>query len=1285
MTDEWGNDPVVQDDGWGNDPVTDKLPAKYVGPSPSGGANKTPQEEMLSTTSVGRVLDAFGEGASDGWGAGPVGLSSESEQYLRDIGIWASVEDTWTRPFQAFNEAILRPAAGVADSLLRVGPAAIRSVAAGAGQVGEELGLIDTIQEDGRTTAFTGVDPKTGLSLPGKDLGPIKSHDKARFVDSIDEFLEISSYVLGGDATFYGTQINVPKARSTKQALKDVNETIKANDPLTVPKAPGADDISSSVLAPGSEIVANTPKKPTDIVSAIKLGDDDVVIGKVGEEHKDVFNRALQERGMDFADQIEAMNDGQTIDAYGFYDTVAGKFLTDKEALQQAKEFGLTPPDSRAATRFISPEVVQQQERYLKSSGKPTDLVPAITMPGEKPVLGLPGEIHNDIFLRMAAERGDDFVAKYEAMTSGELDATHNYVDIRTNKTLTDKEANAAAKDYGLEPSVGPWLPSPRLINQQKAYLAAQENQPKSLGAAATPPEKLAQPITSAPVGANPKFTKPDGTVDTTKIGEMSDVYGAIDEMSQAGQGYGPLATRGEVTWAQTEELAQTAGVQPEVLLKRGIGEAWNAEQLEAAQNLLLQGADDLVKASRKARETGSDADVLAAVEAFQRASLFNEAVTGLKTEAGRALAILRKHKEAMAEVQDLKGVLDELGGKASWEEILGAMDKLDATGDMKKVNRFVADLQKPGAKDMVLEYMYNAMLSNPVTHGWNLVGNSLALLWEPGVALGQGAIGATRAALGSKSALAGQRAYMGEAPAMLWGILQGFPEGLKVAWQTVKEGKAGGKAENFRYRLIKGPDGKTKWVKSEINHAIPNATWDLTYIGKDGKVVQTPMGETVGMGSIIRTPTTMLSAADELFKAMAYRASINQQAYRIAAKKGLKGDDFIHEVAKQRENPTKKMMETAKAKGDYTTFTRELGTLGKSAQRFLEHVPVLKFVLAPFFRTPVNLIKHPLEHSVFSLFSKEVQDTAMGKNGKIARDEVYTRILMGSGVTASAYALAMAGKLTGAGPEDPRDRAGWLATGKQPYSVRIGENWVPYARLEPFATLLGIAADFAYIRGQADFTTATDIGTLAAYSASQTIMNKTWLQGITDIVEAVNDPDRHGGRYVNRLLTRAIPAASAQLARNEDPYLRDARTLLDAAKVKIPGKSQEIQPQRDVFGQPIERNYITKINKDPVVNELVRLDTYPADLERKIRGVELTPEQYDEYQIMGGALLRTALEDIIMQPFWGSLPDGIKMDMIRKRTSRTREQASKYMLMTNPDLLIKSMENKYNHLTGTP
>src|SRR5262249_7437829 len=171
------------------------------------------------------------------------------------------------------------------------------------------------------------------------------------------------------------------------------------------------------------------------------------------------------------------------------------------------------------------------------------------------------------------------------------------------------------------------------------------------------------------------------------------------------------------------------------------------------------------------------------------------------------------------------------------------------------------------------------------------------------------------------------------------------------------------------------------------------------------------------------------------------------------------KGDDFNTYIAKAVENPTEKMMKDAIREADYDTFTKELGQLGKSAQKFLENIPIAKFVIAPFLRTPVNLLKFAGERTVLSIASKEVRDILAGKKGNAARDEQMAKIILGTSVTATSFLMAEKGLMTGNGPRDPQERAAWLME-HQPYSVRIGDGWYSYQRLEPYATWMGIAAD---------------------------------------------------------------------------------------------------------------------------------------------------------------------------------------------------------------------------------
>lgn len=123
-------------------------------------------------------------------------------------------------------------------------------------------------------------------------------------------------------------------------------------------------------------------------------------------------------------------------------------------------------------------------------------------------------------------------------------------------------------------------------------------------------------------------------------------------------------------------------------------------------------------------------------------------------------------------------------------------------------------------------------------------------------------------------------------------------------------------------------------------------------------------------------------------------------------------------------------------------------------------------------------------------------------------------------------------------------------ADGWQPYSVRIGDKYYSYQRLDPFSTTLGIAADMAakseYMTEKQKDRTAT----LLVTAIMQQMQSKTWLSGFTDLTEAINDPDRYADAYVAKLAgSLAIPAVVAQAARTIDPVLREAKEPLDRIK----------------------------------------------------------------------------------------------------------------------------------------
>lgn len=86
----------------------------------------------------GRVLNAMGYGAQDGWGARPLGLAPEAESALRQAGVFNDYQSGHDSLVKSFNEAIIRPAASAADLLMRAPSAALTAIGAGAEQTERE-------------------------------------------------------------------------------------------------------------------------------------------------------------------------------------------------------------------------------------------------------------------------------------------------------------------------------------------------------------------------------------------------------------------------------------------------------------------------------------------------------------------------------------------------------------------------------------------------------------------------------------------------------------------------------------------------------------------------------------------------------------------------------------------------------------------------------------------------------------------------------------------------------------------------------------------------------------------------------------------------------------------------------------------------------------------------------------------------------------------------------------------------------------------------------------------
>lgn len=688
-------------------------------------------------------------------------------------------------------------------------------------------------------------------------------------------------------------------------------------------------------------------------------------------------------------------------------------------------------------------------------------------------------------------------------------------------------------------------------------------------------------------------------------------------------------ARRGVITQAETEALASDLGMTADQLLARRKGQALNAEEALAARRILAASGNELVNMARRIERAGDDpgSEMLASFrKALVRHTAIQEQVSGATAEAGRTLAQFRmtaNSREIPGRV--LEGLVNGGGGSQRLKEAAEAI--IDLERDPANLNRFVEKAAKPRWKDKVVELWYNFLLSGPQTHAVNVLSNtmtSLAQIPEHGAAWG---IGAARNAFNRRAA---DRVLLSEVGARATGLLQGTKEGLREFARAFRTGE---------------PSDFVSKVESQSQKAISGIK-----------------------GEVLRLPTRLLTAEDELFKAIARRQALAGLSVRQASREGLKGAEAKARSAQLLANPSDGMLHEAMDYARYVTFQKPLGPVGSKISAVTNDMPILKAVL-PFIRTPTNLVKFAVERSPAAPMLREWRKD-FGAGGA-RRDLAIARATVGTGIAAVVAELAARGVITGSAPSDDNKRRLMLADGWQPYSLKIGDKYYSYRRLDPFAMTFGTAADIATLgEGMSEKSREEGVGLVVA-SIISNLTNKTWLSGMTDALEALRDPERYSGNFIERLAGSAtVPTGVAQVARTIDPTMRETPDVASAIQSRIPGLTDELLPKRDIWGEPITQEdapgpniisplWVSTGKNDPITREILRVGGTVSPPQKG----DLTPEQYNELQAVRGSLAKRWLGDLFGSEGYQGLPADDQVEEIRKTVSAATKAAKANVL----------------------
>ena len=728
--------------------------------------------------------------------------------------------------------------------------------------------------------------------------------------------------------------------------------------------------------------------------------------------------------------------------------------------------------------------------------------------------------------------------------------------------------------------------------------------------------------------------------INLTKLNTTDDVKRFISDLAEANSGVINEERRGVITHAETLKLAEESGVGLKDFLKHNPGHVDRAEILVAKRKVNVQ-ASERAQAMAQAFANGTVSKE-EAIQAYKTALLTNAHVSGITTETARALNSMKISVGAASKESGYKAILNARGGEGIADDILKKLATLDPL-DIRGINKFIREVSTAPTHQKVFEAYVNGLLSGPTTHIANTISNTLTLLSRPIIERPLSAIADTARSLVTGGV---RERFYGEA----FSDIAGMFSGLKQAGSTA--------------------------LRAFIDE-MPEAA--------GSKLEMFPVGRQAikgNLGKAIRVPGRLLVAADEFFKVLARSGEAYAIGYREAMKKGISSKDtpkFISDFIRDMPSHITKQLD---AEALYRTFQSELGPTGKAFDQLRRSNPAIKFFM-PFLKTPINIAKFGLERTPLSLLKTGLEVRSGALKGGAISDQL-AKGAMGSMITLGITPYVIDGTITGGGPIDPKRRAVLRAAGWQPYSIRIGNKYVSYQRLEPLAITLGLIADYKELSNVLE---PEDALSKVFGSIAQNLSSKTFLQGISDLMKVMNDPERYGEGYAQKIIQGMVPNIVGRYAGAIDPVMRKPTSIQDAIKSRLPGMSQEVMALRDIWGSPVLKHtisgsglerfispvYVSQISQDRATRELVRLGISPGSPQRSIAGIKLTNEEYDAYAEQSGATAKTFVDKWVNSPKWNSLPDSIKEKEIKKSFTDARRIIRKILFLN------KVVEGKIN------
>lgn len=811
-------------------------------------------------------------------------------------------------------------------------------------------------------------------------------------------------------------------------------------------------------------------------------------------------------------------------------------------------------------------------------------------------------------------------------------------------------------------------------------------------------------------------------------IGQLADQYsGEVNAARRLGR-------------KDADVLTEASAVRAwDALQARRVGEPLSDAQVRGAQSLYIASAENIRSAIQHAAEAGSDEAHYAVRRALSMHRAIQAEIAGAKADAARALRAWGVPTSADATARrQIQAVLNEHGGRFTDDDL--ARLRVMA-GDVEELDRAVRYTSKTRAvAEVGADVLRFAWLSGPQTHIANMVGNTLTTVYDT----------LPRLMSGIKGRILGDaelERQLGAALAEYTGLAAGVRAQLSAFARSADYGRMGRNlaeiASNSRDRGMRrtlmdsaatiltenpvsatfrrgrfddrGVSGK-KFVDSNFDRAMSAERFGVSAETRTGQVLN-------GAGRLLSAPTDFLGFQDDFFKGVNELATRYRVAYEQAV--GELGDNADRGVIQARmveliEDPSPEMLDEARRAAQRRTFTEPVGEGTRAImtiRNFLNRGGIpFGHVLLPFVVTPSNILKYAFTNSPAGAVFREVADDI--RAGGVRREVAEARVAAGTALFMVGLDMAANGQITGRAPSDPGERQALERTGWQEYSVKIDDSYYSFRRMEPVSTMLMMAGDLHGIISRANDDPEVGVEVERAVMAAagamiNAVTSKTYLTGVAEFVQFTEDPERYGANYgINLASGILVPTGVSQIERAIDPQIRDAQSLLDRLAARIPGLSDTVPQQYDLWGRPrvfesgngrvydaLAPFQARRIDPAPIDAELIRLNDFPRMPSRNISvrtsmGVPVTvnlrnnPALYARYVQLAGNeakfiqgqgaydfLNSVVSGDSLMSSQYDRLPDSAaernnKGDFIRSIIDAGREAARAQMMREHRDEL---------------